>query len=260
MNEKRQNARRLIFPLFILLMMFSPALMPALRAQQDLLTVTGKILSDEGSPLGGATVSVKNARISTATAGNGQFTLRRVPPNATLVVSFTGYTTQEIALNGEASPTITLLKDATQLSDVVVVGYGTQRKASVTGSIASVKAADLVQTPVANVAQGLQARVSGVQISQNSGAPGGNISVRIRGTNSINGASEPLYVIDGIQISNSGGITSVSPLSTINPNDIESVEVLKRRFRICYIWCKSSQWRCFDHHQKREIRRYTRDA
>jgi TonB-linked SusC/RagA family outer membrane protein len=227
MNEKRKNARRLIFPLLILLMMFSPALMPALRAQQDLLTVTGKILSDEGSPLGGATVSVKNARISTATAGNGQFTLRRVPPNATLVVSFTGYTTQEIALNGETSPTITLLKDATQLSDVVVVGYGTQRKASVTGSIASVKAADLVQTPVANVAQGLQARVSGVQISQNSGAPGGNISVRIRGTNSINGASEPLYVIDGIQISNGGGITSVSPLSTINPNDIESVEVLK---------------------------------
>jgi TonB-linked SusC/RagA family outer membrane protein len=84
-----------------------------------------------------------------------------------------------------------------------------------------------VQTPVANVAQGLQARVSGIQISQNSGSPGGNVSVRIRGTNSINGTSEPLYVVDGIQISNGGGINDVSPLSTINPNDIESVEVLK---------------------------------
>lgn len=113
------------------------------------------------------------------------------------------------------------------LNEVVVVGYGTQRKIETTGSIASVKADELTQMPVVNVAQGLQSRVSGVQINQNSGSPGGNVSVRIRGTNSINGNSEPLYIVDGIQISNSGGINDVSPLSTINPNDIESVEVLK---------------------------------
>jgi TonB-linked SusC/RagA family outer membrane protein len=119
------------------------------------------------------------------------------------------------------------VSDDRALNEVVVVGYGTQRKVETTGAIASVKAADLVQTPVANVAQGLQSRVAGVQVNQNTGAPGGNISVRIRGTNSINGNSEPLYVVDGIQISNSGGINDVSPLSTINPNDIESVEILK---------------------------------
>ena len=226
MNEKKQNSRQIIFSFFILLTFFSPALKYNLQAQ-DLLTVSGKVLSDDGSPLAGATVGVKNANKSTATGNKGQFTLTGVSRNATLVVSFTGYSKQEIAVNGESSYAVTLIKDEAQLSDVVVVGYGTQRKSQVTGSIASVKAADLVQTPIANVAQGLQARVSGLQITQNNAAPGGNISVRIRGTNSINGSSEPLYIIDGIQVSNEGGLNDASPLSTINPNDIESVDILK---------------------------------
>jgi TonB-dependent SusC/RagA subfamily outer membrane receptor len=113
------------------------------------------------------------------------------------------------------------------LAGVVVVGYGTQRKASVTGSVATVKGDELRQTAVSNVAQGLQARIAGVQVTQNSSAPGGNVSVRIRGTNSLNGTSEPLYIVDGVQIGNSGGVNEISPLSTINPNDIESVDILK---------------------------------
>lgn len=188
--------------------------------------VKGKVTDETGQTVPGASVTVKGTQQGTLTNIDGTYTLN-ASPSAILVFSFVGYLKEEIAINNRSTIDITLKIDQKALEEVVVVGYGTQRKVETTGSIASVKAADLVQTPVANIAQGLQARVAGVQISQNSGSPGGNISVRIRGTNSINGSSEPLYVVDGIQISNGGGITDVSPLSTINPNDIESVEVLK---------------------------------
>jgi TonB-dependent SusC/RagA subfamily outer membrane receptor len=172
-------------------------------------------------------ISVKGTTTGTISDAEGRYSLN-VPGNgATLVFSFVGYTPEEVAVGNQDAIDVSLAPDTKALGEVVVVGYGTQRKAETTGSIASVKAAELTQTPVANVAQGLQARAAGVQITQNNAAPGGNISVRIRGTNSINGTSEPLYVIDGIQITNSGGVNDVSPLSSINPNDIESVEVLK---------------------------------
>lgn len=191
------------------------------------LSIRGKIADAQGASLPGVNVTVKGTQKGAVSDGDGNYQLNGVPAKATLVFSFIGYLAQEVEINNRSTIDITLQADVKALNEVVVVGYGTQRKIETTGSIASVKASDLVQTPVANVAQGLQARVSGIQINQNSGAPGGNVSVRIRGTNSINGASEPLYVVDGIQISNGGGINDVSPLSTINPNDIESVEVLK---------------------------------
>ncbi|GAB2555848.1 SusC/RagA family TonB-linked outer membrane protein [Spirosoma areae] len=190
--------------------------------------ITGRVTdsaTNEGLP--GANVVVKGAQQGTTTNANGQYTLTVNEDKATLTFSSIGYVTQEIALSTKQMIDVVLKADDRSLNEVVVVGYGTQRKIETTGSIASIKAADLVQTPVVNVAQGIQARVAGVQIVQNSGAPGGNVSVRIRGTNSINGTSEPLYIVDGIQISNGGGLTDISPLSTINPNDIESVEVLK---------------------------------
>lgn len=197
------------------------------RAQTGDLTIQGQVFDQNNTPLGGANVMVKGARHGVTTNAEGKFSLNKVSPNAVLVISFRGFKTTEVAVKNQTSLTVTMEQDVTNLEDVVVVGYGTQRKIATTGSIASVKAADITQTPVVNVAQGLQARVSGVQVTQNNAAPGGNISVRIRGTNSINGSSEPLYIIDGIQISNSGGVNDPSPLSTINPNDIESVEVLK---------------------------------
>lgn len=189
-------------------------------------TVKGKVTDEKGEAIPGVSVTVQGTQQGTLSDAEGQYTIQ-VSGNATLVFSFLGYLKQEVAVANRSTVDVSLQTDTKALEEVVVVGYGTQRKVETTGSIASVKAADLVQTPVANIAQGLQARVAGVQINQNSGSPGGNISVRIRGTNSINGSSEPLYVIDGIQVSNGGGITDVSPLSTINPNDIESVEVLK---------------------------------
>lgn len=190
------------------------------------LNIKGKVIDETGQAVPGASITVKGSQTGTLSNVDGTYVLS-APAQATLVFSFVGYLKEEVAVNNRNTIDITLRVDQKALDEVVVVGYGTQRKIETTGSIASVKASDLVQTPVANIAQGLQARVAGVQINQNSGSPGGNVSVRIRGTNSINGSSEPLYVVDGIQISNGGGITDVSPLSTINPSDIESVEVLK---------------------------------
>lgn len=213
-------------PGFLLLVLFSLFALPA-NAQSVLPSVSGKVADENGQALPGATVAVKGTSKGTVTNGNGTFTLKDVTANATITVSFQGYENTAMEVRGQSYLAISLKPDISKLNDVVVVGYGTQRKAASTGSISSVKAADITQTPVTNIAQGLAARVPGVQITQNSAAPGGNISVRIRGTNSINGSSEPLYIIDGIQISNSGGVNDVSPLSTINPNDIESVEILK---------------------------------
>lgn len=191
-------------------------------------SISGRVLADDaGVPLPGVNVVVKGTQQGATTNADGRFTLALPNGASTLTFSYIGYISQEVVVGNQTSFEIRLKSDDRSLNEVVVVGYGTQRKIETTGAIASVKAADLVQTPVANVAQGLQARVAGVQVNQNTGSPGGNISVRIRGTNSIQGNSEPLYVIDGIQISNSGGINDVSPLSTINPNDIESVEILK---------------------------------
>lgn len=214
----------LVVPIFLALLLLP---VPQLQAQTGAVTVTGKVLDENGKALPGAAITVKGTAKGVLANSAGEFTLKDVNKDAALVISYQGYENATVEINGRTSLSISLKPDVNKLNDVLVVGYGTQRKVASTGSIASVKAADITQTPVANVAQGLAARAAGVQITQNNAAPGGNISVRIRGTNSINGSSEPLYIVDGIQISNSGSVTDVSPLSTINPNDIESVEILK---------------------------------
>jgi TonB-linked SusC/RagA family outer membrane protein len=200
---------------------------PAAWAQQAGAEISGRVSADKIGPLPGVTVLVKGTSIGTSTDAEGNFTLKVPAGSDALLVSYVGYTPQTVMLGGRSRVEVTLVENMQALTDVVVVGYGTQRRTEVTGAIASVKAEEITRTPIANVGQGLQGRAAGVQITQNSAAPGGSISVRVRGTNSINGTSEPLYVVDGIQISNTAGINEVSPLSTINPSDIESVEVLK---------------------------------
>lgn len=197
------------------------------KAFSQQLTVRGKVLDESDLPLPGANVLVKGTTIGTVTDMDGNFSIEAPSSESTLVFSYLGYISQEFPVGSQNSFEVRLSPDLSELDEVVVVGYGTQRKIETTGAIASVKSDELTQTPVANVAQGLQGRVSGVQVVQNSSAPGGSVSVRVRGTNSIRGSSEPLYIIDGVQVSNGGGVNDLSPLSTINPNDIESVEVLK---------------------------------
>ncbi|HZG26019.1 MAG TPA: TonB-dependent receptor [Chitinophagaceae bacterium] len=208
----------------ILLTSIFTFLVLATNAQVAILQ--GNVSSETGTPVEGASITIKGSSQGTSTNAAGDFSIR-VSPEQVMVISAAGFATREIRYTNQRKVEVRLSIDQKELDQVVVVGYGTQRKIATTGSIASIKSEELTQTPIANVAQGLQARVSGVQVTQNSSAPGGNISVRIRGTNSINGTSEPLYIIDGIQISNGGGVNDVSPLSTINPNDIESVDVLK---------------------------------
>jgi TonB-linked SusC/RagA family outer membrane protein len=200
---------------------------PTESLRVDDLIVTGTITDEKGVTLPGVSVLLKGTQRGTVTDGKGAFRLAVPTNSAILVFSFVGYVPQEVAIGNRTTFDIQLALDNKALGEVVVVGYGTRTKTSLTGSIASIKADELKVTPVANLAQGIQGRVSGLDMRQNSGTPGGNISVRIRGTNSINGTSEPLYVIDGIQISATSAVNAANPLSQINPSDIESVEVLK---------------------------------
>lgn len=223
----------------LLLMMMMLYLCGAAYAQQ---AVRGRVTSKgDGDGLPGVAIQVKGTGTGTVTDIDGNYSLQIPSEGATLLFSFIGYVTQEVPVNNRGTINITLAEDQDVLDEVVVVGYGTQKKSDVTGAVASVTGEQLRNTVTTNIDQALQGRVAGVQVTQNSGAPGGAVSIRVRGTNSITGSNEPLYVVDGIQFqgdaaSSSGfdwagganGQTKVaSPLSTISPNDIVSIEVLK---------------------------------
>ncbi|MGI8637749.1 MAG: carboxypeptidase-like regulatory domain-containing protein, partial [Segetibacter sp.] len=166
----------------ISLLMSCLALMAGLAAQAQSYPLKGKVVTEDKAPIEGVSIVNKTTGKGIATDNAGMFSIN-ISPRDVLVISATGYVTEEIKAAGQTALTVTLKTWDKELGEVIVVGYGTQRKNQTTGSIASIKAAELTQTPVVNVAQGLQSRVSGVQINQNSGSPGGNVSVRIRGTN-----------------------------------------------------------------------------
>lgn len=179
------------------------------------VTVSGKV-SDESGPLPGANVLVKGTSNGTTTDFDGNYVLNDVPSDAILVFSFLSYETQEIPVNGRSTINVNLLSSSETLDDVVVVGYGTQSRTEVTGAISTVDSEEITSLPVATADQALQGRASGVTVI-NSGAPGNSPAVRIRGLSTPNN-NDPLYVIDGVI---SGG------LGSLNPNDIESIQVLK---------------------------------
>jgi len=181
-------------------------------------TLSGTVTGEDGAPIPGVTVMVKGTAVGTVTDLDGKYNLTGVPADAeTLVVSYIGMKTQEIEIGNQTVINATLAPDVVGVDEVVVVGYGTQQKKSLTGSVASVTADELRAVPSANAASRLQGRVAGVTIT-NDNSPGGDVSVRIRGYGTINN-NDPLYVIDGVPTT--GG------LSRINPNDIESMTVLK---------------------------------
>lgn len=194
-------------------------------------TVTGAVLDDKGTPLSGATVTVKNTKVSTSTNASGVFTTN-VPANGkTLAVSFVGMQPKEVAIGTGNVISVTLTGNATTMSDVVVVGYGRARRANLTTAQTTVSAKDIERTVNTTVEQAIQGRAAGVYVTQNSGQPGGGISVNIRGVSSINGNTEPLYVIDGVQVQGSavsfGAQSSSNPLAGLNPADIEDIQVLQ---------------------------------
>lgn len=179
--------------------------------------ITGRVTGPDGQPIIGANVSIKGTSTGTITDLNGHFSLE-VARGQSLSVSYIGYSSQEIQITDLPSYTISLVENSLDLEEVVVVGYGTMKKSDLTGSISNIKSEKLLNRPVTNITQSLQGRVAGVEVFQNSGAPGGHVRMRIRGDNSIKSSNEPLYVVDGII-----GVTS----ELLNPNDIESIEVLK---------------------------------
>lgn len=180
--------------------------------------ITGKVTAD-GKPVAGATVSVKGTTTATQTNNNGEFSII-ASPDATLEISAVGFTAIEIKVNNRTSIDAGLQTSSTQMEQVVVVGYGTQRRRDVTGSISSVNAAQIEKVPVTTLDQAIQGRAAGVQVINNDASPGGNVSVLIRGIGSLApGGNNPLYVVDGYPTT--GG------MNNINPNDIASIDILK---------------------------------
>ena len=193
--------------------------------------ITGQVLDEDEIPLPGATVLEKGTKNGTSTDAKGNFTLEVNDESATLLVSFIGYASQEVPVNGQSNITVRMVADISSLEEVVVIGYGTQKKGDLTGSIVSMKSEDLQTGALNSVDKQLSGKASGVMVTQTSGQPGAGTTIRIRGTNSILGNNEPLYVIDGVPYGNpSGGGNTFSSNQIgpeINPNDIASIQILK---------------------------------
>lgn len=206
---------------------------------EDADILKGVVLdSASGKPLQGVTIKLVGENIGAVTDGSGAFSLN-VSSGVSLEISFVGYQTKTVSYTGQTDMTIYLSVSVAGLQDVVVVGYGTVKKKDLTGSVVSLKADDFNSGSTnTSVAQLIQGRAAGVQVTQSSGAPGGGVSIRIRGAGSINAGNEPLYVIDGFPIDNTSPVVAVgtgfagsppplNPLNAINPSDIESIEILK---------------------------------
>jgi len=192
---------------------------PVKKAAVIQFSISGTITDKGGQPLPGANVLEKGTTNGTQSDFDGNFSMEVADENATLVISYIGYATKEVAINGQTQITVALLEDASSLDEVVVVGYGTVKKSDLTGSVSSVNSDEIAQVPVTSVSSALQGRAAGVSVNQASGQPGQGVIIRVRGNNSISGGNNPLYVVDGFPLDDFG--------SDINPEDIKSIEVLK---------------------------------
>lgn len=189
----------------------------AISAQDNMLTVSGTVTDDLGGPLPGASVIVEGTTNGVQTDFDGNYTLTDVPSDGSLVFSYIGFSTQTIPVNGQSSINVQMREDTQSLDEVVVIGYGTQKKADLTGSIATVESEEIEKTPTANVAQSLQGKVAGVQIVT-AGTPGDSPTVRIRGLGTYTDATRVLFVVDGMFYDN---------IDFLNTNDIKSINILK---------------------------------
>jgi len=205
---------------------------PGNEGQKDIV-ITGKVTSDDGKPLPGANIVVSGTSKGVISRDDGTFEISVPSTSSTIEFSFIGYTRQQIKVGSQKVINITMQPDSKMLSELIVVGYSTEQKAMTTGSIGVVKADVLKDLPVPTIDGVMQGMASGVQVSQNSGTPGAEMSVRIRGISSISGTSQPLYIIDGIPVTtgNFGQVgyegQGINSLSDLNPADIESISVLK---------------------------------
>lgn len=190
----------------------------SVHAQAQDAVISGKVIDEAGMPIPGATIVLKGTSSSVSTDFDGKFQIS-APKDGVLTISFIGNKTVNMSINGQSFLHVKLYSSSQELNEVVVVGYGTQKKALVTGAISGIKAAELKDLPITRVEQSLQGRVSGVTIAANAGQPGSSSTIRIRGITSI-GNNDPLWVVDGVVVDNGG-------IGFLNQADVESMEVLK---------------------------------
>ncbi|TQO38415.1 TonB-linked SusC/RagA family outer membrane protein [Arenibacter algicola] len=214
MKKKILKQTKLLFALFALSFYSYSAL-----AQGP--SVTGTVKASDGMPIPGVNIVQKGTTNGVVTDFDGNYSIDLTDGSKILVFSYLGYQTLEETVGSRNTVNVTLLEDTQALDEVVVIGYGTQRKSDLTGSVASVSSEDITQVPSSRVDQVLQGRAAGVQVTQTSGAPGAGTVIRVRGGNSITGSNEPLWVIDGIVVGTNFN------LNNINANDIKSIEILK---------------------------------
>ncbi|MBC9796780.1 SusC/RagA family TonB-linked outer membrane protein [Sinomicrobium weinanense] len=191
------------------------------------IQISGTVTDTEGIPVAGASILEKGTTNGTQTDFDGNFSLEVTDENAVLVISYIGLRAREIPVKGKNNITVALKEDVAKLDEVVVVGYGTQKKSDLTGSVGTVKSDDLQERPASSLNQGLSGRITGVNVSSNSGRPGGRANIRIRGSSSVSVSNDPLYVVDGVILNVAGLQNGSSPIDYLNPNDIASIEVLK---------------------------------
>ena len=187
---------------------------------QQQKSVSGKVTDSSGSVLPGVSIIVKGTTIGTITDGNGNFSLSNLPEGATLQLSFIGMKTQEVAVSGKSTLSITMMEDAIAIDEVVAIGYGTTKKSDLTGSVTKVVMNEMKDIPTNSIATVLQGRAAGLQVISSSEDPGAGTTIRIRGASSLRGSNSPLVVIDGFPL-------GIDDLQQVNPSDIESIEILK---------------------------------
>jgi TonB-dependent starch-binding outer membrane protein SusC len=198
------------------------------NSSQQSIKITGKVTDSSGSSLPGVSVVIKGTTNGTNTDATGNYSLSNIPANSTLVFSFVGMTTQELVIGSKTTVNVVLQEETVNIEQVVVVGYGTVKKSDLTGSIATVSTKEMKNTSVLSADQAIQGRTTGVLVVNNSGAPGSPVSIKIRGIGSF-GNTDPLYVVDGMPVKDAsfGKDDNPSGINYLNPNDIESIQVLK---------------------------------
>jgi TonB-linked SusC/RagA family outer membrane protein len=200
----------------LLILLFAISLTVPILAQE--LQISGNVTDNSGEPLPGANILIEGTTRGTVTDVNGKYSIE-VPQSSVLVFSFLGYIPQKVTVTNQKTIDVQLLSEVTSVEEVVVVGYGTQRKETVTGSVATMSGNEMRDVPSANISQALQGRIAGVEMAQTSSKPGATMQIRVRGARSLNASNDPLVVLDGIPFAGSIG--------DINPNDIKSIDILK---------------------------------
>lgn len=188
-------------------------------APPEKIDIHGSVYNDSDQPLAGVTVAIKGTRFATKTNEKGVFELQGIDAGATLIFTYVGFEEKSVPVGNQSNLIVKLTPSSAKLDQVIIVGYGSQRRSAITGSIATVSSKDFKDAPVANIGQSLQGKLAGVQIAQTTGTPGGALKVQIRGAVSLTAGADPLYVVDGAPI--------VGDLSFINPDEVESITVLK---------------------------------